>query len=107
MQTDKVEESLKLKHGFIPKQAFSFLKYMMRDSKVDPKSNKTMREDEREIRWNRELGELQSKNAIMSNDVLKMRERLRPMSNAGFNYSDRKTAKGTKIWVKSGRQGTD
>ena len=43
----------------------------------------------------------------MRNDLLKMREQLKPLNNQGFNYSDRKTAKGTKIWVKGGREFTD
>lgn len=63
--------------------------------------------DERDRKWNRELGELNSMNAIMRNDLLKMRERLKPLNNQGFNYSDRKTAKGTKIWVKDGRTFSD
>ncbi len=63
--------------------------------------------DERDTKWSKELNELKSKNAIMSNDLMKMRERLKPLSNAGFNYSDRKSAKGTKIWVKDSRPFTD
>ncbi len=63
--------------------------------------------DERDRIWNKNLGELNSANAIMRNDLLKMREQLKPLNNQGFNYSDRKTAKGTKIWVKGGREFTD
>ena len=39
--------------------------------------------------------------------MLKMREQLKPLNNQGFNYSDRKSAKGTKIWVKDGREFID
>lgn len=37
MQTEKVEESLKHKKGYIPKQAFSFLKYMMAEKEEESK----------------------------------------------------------------------
>ncbi len=110
MQTDKVEESLKVKRGYIPKQAFSFYKYMMGEKEEQGKKEKggqLKTRDERERTWNKELGELNSVNAIMKNDLLKMRELLKPLNNQGFNYSDRKTAKGTKIWVKDGREFID
>jgi len=35
--------------------------------------------------------------------MLNMRERLKPFTNEGFNHSDRKQTKGTKIWVLKGK----
>ena len=108
MQTDKVEESLKVKKGYIPKQAFSFYKYMTGEEEKNAKKEKNNKtRDDRDKQWNKELAELNSANAIMRSDMLKMRERLKPLNNQGFNYSDRKTAKGTKIWVKDGRKFID
>jgi len=49
MQTDKVEESLKVKKGYIPKQAFSFYKYMAGEEEKNAKNEKNNKtRDERD-----------------------------------------------------------
>lgn len=89
MQTDHIEERIKMEKGYAPKESYSFHKYLKSQKQSLEATNKFRTQKERS--WNDNYIQLKGKNAIMRMDMINLRERLKPYTNEGFNHKDRKT----------------
>ena len=79
----------------MPKESFSFYRYLVTQN---DKGKKYKDDDER--KWHEMYSEVGAMNSILTMNLVMMKEKLRPFTNQGFNYKDRKVQRGGKLWVK-------